>query len=168
MGKVLVGKIVNTCGLKGEVKVINSSDFINERYKKNNVLNVVNENKNINENFTISSFRQKDKFIYLKFKEIDSIDKAQEYKECLLLIDTNELNKIDKDTFYYHELLQMEVFYRDELIGVISEIDNNGAQDLIRIEKNKKSFLVPFLDEFIEVIDVENKKIILKNIEGLV
>ena len=64
MSKVLVGKIVNTCGLKGEVKVINSSDFTNERYKKGNVLNIINESKGIDEMFTISSFRQKDKFIY--------------------------------------------------------------------------------------------------------
>ena len=167
MSKVLIGKIVNTCGLKGEVKVINSSDFINERYKKNNVLNIVNDSKNINENFTISSFRMKDKFIYLKFKEIDSIEKAETYKESLLLIDSEVLKKIDNDTFYHYELLDMEVYYKDELIGKISEISDNGPQDLIRVEKNKKSFLVPFLDEFIENIDIENKRIILKNIEGL-
>lgn len=168
MNKVLIGKIVNTCGLKGEVKVINSSDFINERYKKNNVLNVVNESKNIDESFTISSFRMKDKFIYLKFKEIDSIEKAEVYKESLLMIDTDNLNKIDDDTFYHYELLNMEVYYKDALIGVVSEISDNGVQDLLRIEKNKKGFLVPFLDEFIESIDVENKKIVLKNIEGLI
>jgi len=167
VSKVLIGKIVNTCGLKGEVKVINSSDFINERYKKNNVLNIVNDSKNINENFTISSFRMKDKFIYLKFKEIDSIEKAETYKESLLLIDSEVLKKIDNDTFYHYELLDMEVYYKDELIGKISEISDNGPQDLIRVEKNKKSFLVPFLDEFIENIDIENKRIILKNIEGL-
>ena len=48
MNKVIVGKIVNTCGLKGEVKVINSSDFIKERYKKNNTLIVSNEENHIN------------------------------------------------------------------------------------------------------------------------
>ena len=84
------------------------------------------------------------------------------------MIDSEELKHIDKDTFYHYELLNMNVYYKDQLIGVVSEISDNGRQDLLRIEKNNKSFLVPFLDEFIESIDVENKRIILKNIEGLV
>ena len=168
MGKVLVGKIVNTCGLKGEVKVINSSDFINERYKKGNVLNIFNEEKNIDCMFTVSSFRQKDKFIYLKFKEITSIDEAEMYKESLIMIDSDSLSGIDNDTFYHYELLNMEVYYKNEKIGKISEITDNGPQDLLRIQNGKISFLVPFIDEFIDSIDAENKKIILRNIEGLI
>ena len=140
MEKVLVGKIVNTCGLKGEVKVINCSDFIEERYKKGNVLNIVNTSKNIDESVTISSFRKNDKFVYLKFKEIDSIDKAQIYKESELLISANNLKKIDDDTFYHYELLNMDVYYNNECIGSVSEISNNGHHDLLRIEKKEKSF----------------------------
>lgn len=168
MTKILVGKIVNTCGLKGEVKVINSSDFISDRYKKGNVLNVFNEEKNIDCMFTVSSFRQKDRFIYLKFKEISSIDQAELYKESLIMIDSDNLNQIDNDTFYHYQLLNMDVYYKDKMIGKIREITDNGPQDLLRIQNEKNSFLVPFIDEFIECIDVENKKIILKNIEGLI
>ena len=68
MNKVIVGKIVNTCGLKGEVKVINSSDFKKERYKKNNTLFAINEDKCINLSLTVTAFRENDKFVYLKFK----------------------------------------------------------------------------------------------------
>lgn len=167
MSKVQIGKIVNTCGLKGEVKVINSSDFIKERYKKGNVLNVVNEEKCINELFTIAAFREKEKFIYLKFKEINTIEEAEKYKECLILIDSESLNQIDEDTFYHYQLLDMEAYFNNRLIGKISEISSNGRQDLLRISSDNKSFLVPFLDDFIEEISLEKKKIILKNIEGL-
>ena len=86
MNKVTVGRIVNTCGLKGEVKVINSSDFIKDRYKKNNTL-LVSDEKDVNLTLTISSFRQNDKFIYLKFKEINTIEEAEKLKECYLFID---------------------------------------------------------------------------------
>lgn len=168
MDKVVVGKIVNTCGLKGEVKIINYSDFIKDRYKKDNVLKVINEENGINEELTISSFRSNDKFVYVKFKEIDSIEKAQTYKESLLYVKVEELKKLDDDTFYHYELLDMEVYFNDKIIGKISEISDNGAQDLIRIDNKEKSFLVPFLDEFIENIDVKNKKIVLKNIEGII
>ena len=167
MNKVIVGKIVNTCGLKGEVKVINSSDFVNQRYKKNNTLIVNNEEKGINETVTISSFRENEKFVYLKFKEINSIEEAEKLKESYLLIDGDSLEKINEDTFYYYELLNMEVYYKDEKIGVISEVNGNGAQDLIRIKGEKINILVPFVNEFVDDVDTENKKIYLKNLEGL-
>lgn len=168
MKKVAIGKIVNTCGLKGEVKVLNLSDFSNERYKNNNVINVYNDEKGINERFTICSVRRKEKFIYLKFKEITSIDQAEVYKDSLLIIDGNLLKRKNSDTYYYFELIDMKVNFNDKEIGTISEISDNGRQDLIRVSKSDGiSFLVPFLDEFIEKIDLENKKIFLKNIEGL-
>lgn len=167
MNKVIVGKIVNTCGLKGEVKVINSSDFIEQRYKKNNTLIVSNEDKNINEFLTIASFRENDKFIYLKFKEINSIEEAEKYKESYLLIDGDKLEKIDDDTFYYYELLNMEVYYNNERIGIISEVNDNGAQDLIRIKGDELNVLVPFINDFVELVDTKSKKIYLKNLEGL-
>lgn len=167
MSKVAVGKIVNTCGLKGEVKVINYSDFVKERYKKGNVFEVISEDNKINEKLTVSAVRSNNKFIYVKFKEIESIEKAQLYKESMLYINSEDLKKIDEDTFYYCELLDMEVYFNNKVIGVISEVSDNGVQDLIRVKKGDKSFLVPFLDDFIESIDVENKKIVLKNIEGI-
>lgn len=167
MNKVIVGKIVNTCGLKGEVKVINSSDFISERYKKNNVLMVVNEEKGVNKEVTVASFRENDKFIYLKFKEVNSIEEAELLKECFLMVNGDELKKINEDTFYYYELLNMEVYYNGNKIGIISEVNDNGAQDLIRIKGETVNVLVPFVDEFIESVDSANKKICLRNLEGL-
>lgn len=167
MEKVAIGKIVNTCGLKGEVKVINYSDFVKERYKKGNIVKVINDNNKIDEELTVSSVRSSDKFLYVKFKEIESIEKAESYKESMLYVDVNELSENDENTFYHYELLNMEVYFNDSLIGKISEISDNGRQDLIRVEDKNKSFLVPFIDDFIDSIDVSSKKIILKNIEGL-
>ena len=167
MNKVIVGKIVNTCGLKGEVKVINSSDFASDRYKKNNTLIVCNDDKNINRNLTIAAYRENDKFVYLKFKEITTIEDAQTLKDSYLMIDGEQLKRINEDTFYYYELLNMEVYYNKEKIGMISEVNDNGAHDLIRVKGKDINVLVPFVDEFIEMIDVSNKKIYLKNMEGL-
>lgn len=167
MNKVIVGRIVNTCGLKGEVKVINSSDFKKERYKKNNVLMVCNEDKNIDLSLTVCSYRENDKFIYLKFKEINSIEEAEKLKESYLSIDGDELKKINEDTFYHCELLNMEVYYNDKLIGHVSEISDNGVQDLLRIKGDNVNSLIPFVDEFVENVDTSNNKIYLKNLEGL-
>ena len=165
MSKVIVGRIVNTCGLKGEVKVINSSDFKKERYKKGNVLNIVNEEKNINIELTVSSYRENDRFIYLKFKEINNINEAENYKESYIMVEAEESK--DDDVFYHHELLNMTVYYNEKELGIIEEISDNGRQDLIRVVGDNINILIPFMNEFIEKIDVNEKKIILKNLEGL-
>jgi len=167
MDKVIVGKIVNTCGLKGEVKVINSSNFKKNKYKKNSVLLVVNEENNINLSLTVTSFRENDKFVYLKFKEINSIEEAEALKESYLMINGEGLQSISEDDFYHYELLNMEVYYNNELIGSISEISDNGAQDLLRVKGKDINVLIPFVNEFVDSVDVENKKIVLKNLEGL-
>lgn len=166
MSKVEIGKIVNTCGLHGEVKVISSSDFIKERLKKGNVINVYNEEKNIDAYYKVSSFRKNEKFVYVKFDDVVKVEDAENLKGSLLFINSESLPELDKDSFYYCELLDMEVYYNNEKIGVISEVSDNTRQSLIRV-KGENEFLVPFLDEFIEEIDKENKKIVLKNIEGL-
>lgn len=166
MSKVEIGKIVNTCGLQGEVKVISSSDFIKERFKKGNIINVYNEEKNIDTYYKVSSFRKNERFVYVKFDGVVTVEDAENLKESLLFINSESLPKLDKDSFYYCELLDMDVYYNNEKIGVISEVSDNTRQSLIRV-KGESEFLVPFLDEFIEEIDKENKKIVLKNIEGL-
>lgn len=167
MKLVIVGKIVNTCGLKGELKVMSTSNFIEERFKKGNTLNVINENKQINEELIVSSYRINNNFIYIKLKGIDSIEKAEKYKDSSLYIDGQTLKRINEDTYYYYELLDMEVYYNDKKIGYISEMSTNGVQDLIRVDMKENSILIPFLNEFIETINVKENKIILKNIEGL-
>ena len=94
-----------------------------------------------------------------------STKEYQEYSEKK--INGDELKKINEDTFYYYELLNMEVYYGGNKIGIISEVNDNGAQDLIRIKGENVNVLVPFVDEFIESIDSANKKICLRNLEGL-
>ena len=116
---------------------------------------------------TISSFRENNKFIYLKFKEINSIEEAEVLKECYLLIDVDELKPASEDTFYYYQLLDMIVYYNDRKIGNIDEITDNGVQDLLRIKGENINFLIPFVDDFVEKIDIKNKAIFLKNLEGL-
>jgi 16S rRNA processing protein RimM len=116
---------------------------------------------------TVTSFRENDRFVYLKFKEITSIEQAETLKESYLMIDGDELKSISEDDFYHYELLNMEVYYNNELIGNISEISDNGVQDLLRVKGKDVNILIPFVNEFVDSVDVENKKISLKNLEGL-
>lgn len=167
MGLVIVGKIVNTRGLKGEVKIVNYSDFPEERYQKDKVITVYNEVKDKYFKYTINNVTFKDNLVYLTFKEVKTIETAEKLKNYLIVISKEELTPLEEDNFYHHELIGLDVYYKGSKIGVIEEISTNTAQDLIRVREMEKSYLVPFMEEFVEEVNIKENKIVLINLEGL-
>ena len=62
----------------------------------------------------------------------------------------------------------MEVYFNNELLGKVKEVFDLNNKSMLRIKKtDNKDLLVIFMEQFIDNVDLENKKIILKNIEGL-
>jgi len=163
MEKLVIGKIINTRGLKGEVKVANYSSFIKERYKVGNEVFLSNDEINfISKKITHFSFNKG--FVYLYFEDITDIDMANMYRDYTIYCSSENLNE-SKDVYHFLTLKDMEVIFNDKVIGKIINIESNGRQDLIRIDTGKKTFLIPFLKDFVVDVDTENKKIIVTNIE---
>lgn len=164
-----VAKILSTVGLKGEVRVYTTSTFKNIRYKKNNVLFYLDESNNYKE-LHIKSYRNKEGNIdYLSFNEITTIEDAQNLlnKELFALKDYSNLKK---DEFYYSDLISSKVFDEDNnelgIINDIKEFNANISLEL-KLNNNYKTIFIPFNDFFIKEIDIDNKKIIIHVIEGL-
>ncbi|MBR3890787.1 MAG: 16S rRNA processing protein RimM [Bacilli bacterium] len=162
MGKLIIGKIINTRGLKGEMKVDNKSSFIKDRYKSGNIVYLSKDEENFIEK-TIVKYSFTKGFIYLTLEGIDDIDKANEYREYYIFCEDEKLNE-SKDVYHYLTLKDMDVIFNDTVIGKVINIESNGRQDLLRIDTGNKTFLVPFLNEFIVNIDKEKKTITLTNI----
>ena len=162
MGKLIIGKIINTRGLKGEMKVDNKSSFIKDRYKCGNIVYLSKDEENFIEK-TIVKYSFTKGFIYLTLEGIDDIDKANEYREYYIFCEDEKLNE-SKDVYHYLTLKDMDVIFNDTVIGKVINIESNGRQDLLRIDTGNKTFLVPFLNEFIVNIDKEKKTITLTNI----
>lgn len=164
---VLVGKIVNTRGLKGEVKVFNYSDFPLLRYKKGNRVDIYDESNDTYINLEIEKFISDPKFVYLKFKDIDSIEEVLVYKDKYIVKKEDELEKLEEDTYYYKDFVGLKVIYNEKEIGEVVDIFDNGNQSVLRIKTNDTTILVLFIEDFVENVDIENNKITLKNLEGL-
>ena len=77
--RLKVGKIVNTHSLKGEVKVISSTDFEEERFKKGSKLLITRGNQLIRE-VVVQSYRNHKNFLLVKFEGIDSVEEAEKLK----------------------------------------------------------------------------------------
>ena len=107
----------------------------------------------------------------MKFEGIDSINDIIPLKGELLFVDDEVIREtLEEDEFLIDELVGLEVFDNADgkKLGFVIGVSNNGATDLISVKTNsKKICLVPFVNAIVPVVDLENKKIIINNLEGL-
>lgn len=161
-----VGKIVSTHGIKGEVRVKSDTSFSDERFKINNTLFLKKDGKYLK--IKINSYRQHKGFDMITFNDYNNINDVLEFVNCSLYIDKDNLEKLDDGSFYFDDLIGLDT-YTDtlELIGPIVDIMEVPQGQILIIKKNDKEVLVPFVDEFIKEVDIENKKVVITPIEGL-
>jgi len=162
---ISIGKITNFFGIKGEAKV--GFDNENQIKKAKTVFMLDDESK---AELKIKSIRFHKNFAIIKFDGIDDINELLQFKgQRLFTPKTEALNKLEKDEFLIQDLIGCFVFNeQNEKIGEVVNISTNSSQDLLNIKNGfGKVDLVPFVNEFFPVVDVKNKKIIIKPIEGL-
>ena len=165
---ISVGKILNFHGIKGEAKVgcsQNRQDFFLS------LESVYNKKNNEYVEFKIENARANKKFILVKFKGIDSINDILEYKGAVLFTEESVVRQnLEEDEFLIDELVGIDVFdiKDNSKLGFVIGVSNNGANDLLSVKTNsKKICLIPFVKAIVPVVDIENKKIRINNIEGL-
>lgn len=167
--RLKVGKIVNTHSLKGEVKVISSTDFEEQRFEKGTGLLITRGNQVVKE-VTVESYRTHKNNLLVKFVGIDSIEEAEKLKNLQIKIDSDNIGELEENEFYFHEIIGCEVFDENgKSLGEISEILTPGANDVWVIKsQNGKEILIPYIEDVVKKIDVENKKIDIEVMEGLI
>ena len=167
--RLKVGKIVNTHSLKGEVKVISSTDFEEERFKKGNKLLITRGNQLIRE-VIVESYRNHKNFLLVKFEGIDSVEEAEKLKNLQIKIDSDEVGELEENEFYFHQIIGCEVFdENDKNLGEIIDILTPGANDVWVIKgENGKEILIPYIEDVVKKIDITSKKVNIEVMEGLI
>ena len=162
---ISIGKITNFFGIKGEAKVGYSNESQIKKAKK-----VVMLDDKSKEELEISSIRFHKNFAIVKFKDIDNINDLIQFKGQRIFVKKQEaLQKLEKDEYLIQDLIGCEVFNEEnEKIGEVVNISTNSSQDLLNIKNLLGQIdLVPFVNEFFPNVDIKNKKITIKPIEGL-
>lgn len=167
--RLKVGKIVNTHSLKGEVKVISSTDFEEERFKKGSKLLITRGNQLIRE-VVVQSYRNHKNFLLVKFEGIDSVEEAEKLKNLQIKIDSDEVGELEENEFYFHQIIGCEVFdENDKNLGEIIDILTPGANDVWVIKgENGKEILIPYIEDVVKKIDIKSKKVNIEVMEGLI
>lgn len=159
MNYILIGKLVNTHALKGEVRIISDFDYKSRIFIANMKL-YIGKNK---ECVTIETYRKHKNFDMCKFKEYSYINDVLKFKGSLVYINKDDL-KLNNEEYLDDDLIGLNAFYDNKNIGTIKNIENNNGYKLFII--NDK--YIPYNKEFISIIDLNNKKIIFKNLEGII
>ena len=161
-----VGVISSTHAIRGEVKVYPTTDDVN-RYKelKNVILDTGREQIPL-EIQGVKFFKQ---FAILKFKGIDSINEIEKYKGKSLWITRADALPLGEDEYYIADLLDMKVYLEDgSFFGVLKDVIETGANDVYAIEtEDGKEVLVPAIHDCILEVDVENRRMEIHLLDGL-
>lgn len=153
-----LGKIVNTHGIKGEVRIISDIDYKDRVFTKGFNLYIGSKK----EKETINTYRVHKNFDMVTFDGISNINDVLKYKGEDVYILKSDIEGITTDEDY----IGLDA-YTDKFIGKVTGI-LKGYNDILVIENDTKKYMVPKLDNFIKNIDFENKKIIIENIKGLI
>lgn len=161
-----MGKIVNTHGVRGEVKVYPYSDDL-EKFEDFEYFYIEGEGK---KKYEIESTRVHKNMVLVKFKGYEDINKVLNLLNKNVYMERKDVED-DSEGHYIVDLVGCEIFDdQGEFIGHLKDVLQTSAQDLYEIKKvsDGKLFYLPVVDEFVKNIDIKNKKIIIHLIEGII
>lgn len=168
MDFIEIGKIVNTHGLKGELKIESWSSFDDIRYEKGNIvyLNIHDEYVP----FTVATYREHKGYALVSFEGLQNINLVEKFKTHIVYIDKDSRGDLEEDEYYSDDLVGLSVIDEQEnKIGEVISVEfTNGAQDNLRVRTiNKKEFLVPYVDAFILDVKLDEGYIQIHMMDGL-
>jgi 16S rRNA processing protein RimM len=162
-----IGKIVNTHGIRGELKILPETDFP-ERFDPGSELVIVDAQQKQTPVKIQSSRLHKNMYI-VKLEKYDNINDVEKYKGSLLKIEAKYQEPLEEGEYYYREIIGCKVITDDgQELGLISEILTPGANDVwvVSLPKNKQ-LLLPVIDDVVLDVDVQAKTVRIHLMEGL-
>lgn len=161
-----IGQIVNTFGIKGMVKIKPFTDDI-RRFDKLEKIYI--ENKKSRKEYVIEEVKYHKNMVLMKLKGIDTPEDANLLRQSYLLIDRDKEEPLEEGTYYIVDLLGLEVYTdEDKLLGTVQDIFNTGSNDIYVVKDELgKQVLLPGISEVIKEINLEDQKIIVHLIPGL-
>lgn len=151
-----IGQIVNTHGLKGDLKVKSDSDFKASRFAVGSVL-YINDIP-----YTITKYQPHKGFDLLHFKGVDTIEAALALKNAMLHAELDAAELSDNE-YHVTQLYGLRVIDNGKEIGKVEEIRHYPAQSILVVNHH----LIPFVDAFIKNVDLKNQEIHVELIEGM-
>ena len=166
-GNLEIGQIVNTFGIKGFVKV---NPFVDDISRYNDLKKVyVKRNKELKE-MQVEEVKYHKNMVLVKFKGVDRVEDAELLRNSYLEVDRENAIELQEGEYFIADLLGLNVFTEEgEALGKLEDIFNTGSNDIYVVKtKDGKQLLLPAISEVIKEINLEESKIVVHLLEGLI
>lgn len=162
MKYVLIGKLVNTHGLKGEVRILSSFKYKDKVFKKGMKIYIGKDK--ICE--SINSYRYHKIFDMITMNGYNDIDEVLKYKGEYVFVNKEDI-KLEENEYLDEDIIGLKVYVDDRLLGVVKRIEKHSVNEILVVKNDEKNYLVPYNFDIILSIELEKKEMRVKNIVGL-
>lgn len=163
---IRIGKILNTQGHRGAVRVLPLTDYPERFTKMRRVLISI---KGSRREYSIEEAYPHKKFFIVKFKEVADMNAAEELKGGLLEVARDQLVPLPEDSFYIFDIVGLGVYDPGgQRLGEITEVIQTGANDVYVVETGGRPLLIPALKQVVREIDLTGGRMVVELPEGLV
>lgn len=161
-----IGQIVKTQGLKGEVRVYSTTDDI---YRFDD-LNTFYIGKDFNTEYKVERVRYKGNLVIMKIKGIDTVEMAEKLRNKNVYVSREESRDLEEDEFFIADMIGIKVYtVNDEYVGTLDDVLQYSANDVYVIKgEDDKEYLIPAVMKFVPEIDIEEGKMIIDPIKGMI
>ena len=162
MKYVLIGKIVNTHGLKGEVRILSSFKYKDRVFKEG--MNIYIGKDKIDEKIT--SYRYHKIFDMIVMDGYNDINDVLKYKGEYIFVNKEDV-VLNENEYLDEDIIGLNVYVDDRLLGRVNRIDKHSINEILVVKNDEKNYLVPYNFDIILNVDLEKREMRVKNIVGL-
>lgn len=159
MEYLYIGKLVNTHGIKGEVRLLSNFRHKDKVFVKDFKFYVGKDKKE----YIVETYRKHKNFDMVLFKDNHDINLIEHLKGSLVYINKDDL-KLDKNTYLSIDLIGFNVIINDKLIGAITDVLDTPANEVLILDNG---VMIPYVDAFIKSVDISKKEVVVNDVKGL-
>lgn len=160
-----IGKIVNTQGLKGEVRVYSLTDDIN-RFDD---LETFYLGKDLEKQWIVEKVRYKGNMVIMKIKDIDTVEMAEKLRDKFMYVSREKSRELEDGEYFISDMIGIDVVtVNGEHVGTLKEVLQYAANDVYVVKgKEEQEYLIPAVMKFVPTIDMKERKMIIDPIKGM-
>lgn len=158
---VIIGKVINFFGIKGELKVLSDFQYKDKAFKCGNKVLIKEEE------LEITSVRYHKNYILIRVNNLDNINLITKYIGYNIYFRKMDL-ELDNKEYLLEDLIGVEVVEDDEVIGIVKEIYTTNNTNYVKVEYNNKEYLIPIIPVYIKSFAKEDKKLYTINAKSLI
>ena len=158
MDLIKIGKIVNTHGIKGEIRILSKFPYKDKVFIKGMNIYIDKNDKEV-----INTYRVHKNFDMITMNGYSNINDVLKYKGKYIYVNKDDI-KLDNN-YLDEDIIGLNTYVDNDYKGIVSNIERYEKTVLLVIKNRDKEYLVPY--DLIDKIDTDNKKIYIKEIDGL-